>query len=89
MEEQKKEEKAPVTKTKRILALIGVILVIAVYIVGLVFAFMGKGYSVTVVMTCILLASYIAVYFHFGQMLVNLVKRKNKNLSEEGEQEDE
>ena len=61
-----------------------VVLIIAVYIVGLVFAIMGKGYAIPVVMTSMLVAAYIAVYFHLGQVLVRLLKGKNKK-NEDGD----
>lgn len=89
MDNREMNDKPPVSRAKRIWAMIAVILIIAVYVVGLVFAFMGNGYSIMVVTSCILLASYIAVYFHLGQVLVNLIKGKHKKLSEEGDKEDE
>ena len=83
MEDNKKEEKK-VSPAKRVLAIIAVVLIIAVYIVGLVFAIMGKGYAIPVVMTSMLVAAYIAVYFHLGQVLVRLLKGKNKK-NEDGD----
>ena len=56
MEDNKKEEKK-VSPAKRVLAIIAVVLIIAVYIVGLVFAIMGKGYAIPVVMTSMLVGS--------------------------------
>lgn len=83
------EEKKPTSKTKRVLAWIAIVLILAIYIVGLVFAMLGNGYTIPVVMTCLLLASYLAVYFQLGQALVRLFTRKKNTIENEGEKKDE
>lgn len=66
-------------KLRRILALSAVVIIIGLYVASLVFAAMGGSLAVPLTMTCVLIVSYLAVYFHIGKVLADLLKRNRKN----------
>ena len=73
---------------KRVFAWIGIILILAVYVVGLVFAVKGGDYSVPVVMSSILIIAYFSFYFHLGKMFADILKRNREKQEEKKKESD-
>ena len=77
-------------KVKRVLALVAVVAIVAVYGVALIYAIKGGNMAVPVVMACLMISMYLAVYFHIGKVLADVLKRhrdkkmqQNNNFEEE------
>ena len=74
---------------KRVFAWIAIIAIIAVYVVALVFAFMGGDLAVPVTMSCILGVAYLSFYFHIGKVFADILKRHKDKKKEEANEASE
>lgn len=73
---------------KRVFAWIGIIAIIAVYIIAIVFAVMGGDLAIPVTMSCIIGVAYLSFYFHIGKTFADILKRYREKKNEE-KKEDE
>jgi hypothetical protein len=74
---------------KRILAWIGIVAILAAYVVAVVFAIRGGDLAVPVTMSCILGVAYLSFYFHIGKMFADILKRHKQKKEEEENQNHE